>query len=68
MTLNPYPDTAKVQIAYFALSMAVYARGLLFATVTNRIEAFVWLGDNLCGRNIGGNVLLDNFDSTKGKT
>jgi hypothetical protein len=67
MTLNPYPQTAKVQIAYFAPRMAVYDIGFLFATMTNRMEAFVWLGDNLCGRNIGGNVLLDNFDSTKGE-
>ena len=60
-------ETAKVQIAYFAPRMAVYDRGFLFATMTDWMKAFVWLGDNLCGRNIGGNVLLSNFDSTKGK-
>ena len=67
LTADPHFGRCQVQIANRALRPTVDAGGLLAATLTNRQKAFVGLSLNASFSGIGQNLLIDNFDSTKGE-
>jgi hypothetical protein len=67
LTGNPHFCCCQVQIANRALSPTVDTGGFLTTTLTNRLKALVGLSLNASLGGIGQNLLIDNFDSTKGE-
>jgi hypothetical protein len=66
-TGKPHFGSCQVQIANRALCPTVDSSGFLAATLTNGLKAFVGLRLNARLGSIGQNLLIDNFDSTKGE-
>jgi hypothetical protein len=66
-TGKPHFGSCHVQIANRALSPAVDSSGFFAATLTNGLKAFVGLSLDARLGSIGQNLLIDNFDSTKGE-
>jgi len=67
LTGKPDLGACQIQIANRALGPTVDSGGFLAAALTNRVKAFVGLSLNTRLAGIGQNLLIDNFDSTKGE-
>jgi hypothetical protein len=67
LTGKPHFGSCQVKIANGTLCPIVDAGSFSATTLTNRQKAFVRLGLKASLAGLGQNLLIDNFDSTKGE-
>jgi hypothetical protein len=64
---KPNMGSGYVQIAYLSQCPTVNAGSFAAATMADRLKAPVGLQLDMRFAGLGGNLLVDNFDSTKGE-
>ena len=64
---DPSLCRVEAQVLNLALSLTVNSASSLVASLTDGLKAFVGFHMDMSPGCIGGNCLIDNFDSTKGE-
>jgi len=64
---DPHPGSGKVQVSNLALCPAVDSASPVAAYLTDGLKALVGFYLDVSPSCLGGNRLIDNFDSTKGE-